>query len=138
MSLNVGIAENIMLPKVGVLDTDAGTNAVNRSLLPAKWLGTIKQMADPGLTTATRHTVDVPGVILLHLQLGNRWLRVWLGGVTGVAVSIRLGRTFIDKVVTEIFPPKRKVVSQQSKPVDIIQKSLKKRRIMTIHDQHGR
>lgn len=111
-----------MLPTVGILDTGAGPNLVDSQLLPLSWSSKVKPVADPGLTAAGKQTITVEGVILLHVQLGDLRVRVWFGVVKNLAVSVLLGTSFIDRFVTGIFPPERKVVPQNSEPVDIIDK----------------
>lgn len=77
-------------------------------------------------------------MILLHLKLGELQVRVRFGAVTGSAVSVVLGTTFIDGFVTGICPPERNTVLLQSETVDVMQKFLTTRGIMTIHDQKDR
>lgn len=71
VSLNVGISVNRMIPTAFIMYTGRGQNLLSSALLPHKWLGKVKKMADPGLTAATRNSVDIQEVIRLHLQLGT-------------------------------------------------------------------
>lgn len=134
VSLKVGITAQKMVPTIAIIDTRAGINPVSSNLLSPKWSSRIKPMADSGLSAATKQSVNVEAVILLHVQLGDLPARVWLGVVTGLAVSVLLGKSFIVGFVTGIFPPERKVVPKQSKPVEIIEQAPPKRKVMKISD----
>lgn len=76
VSLKNGIAVNRMVSKWRGMDTGVGLNIVGSALLRPKCLGRVKPLADPGLTAATRQTVDVQGVITLIVQIENLPVRV--------------------------------------------------------------
>lgn len=99
-------------------------------------MGRIKLIKDPGFTAATRQTVDVQGLTLWHVKLGDLRVRIWFGVLAGLAVVVLLGTKFIVKFVTGTFPLQLKVVPHQSKPVEIIQKDTTTRCSMKLHDKH--
>lgn len=122
---------------MGILDLGAGRNLVSSALLPLNWLVRVKPIPDPGFKAATRQTVDLQGVIPLHMYLRDLGGRIWFGIMTDPDVSVFLGTKSIDKFVICIVPSELNVTPQQSKPVDIINKSLPTQRVRTIHHNHG-
>lgn len=74
----------------------------------------------PDLESATSESAYVPGVITLHVRMGDCRVRVHFGVGRNFAVSVLLAITFIHRFLRAIFPAERKVVPYNSKPVLIL------------------
>lgn len=74
----------------------------------------------PHLKSSTSEPVCVLGIITLHVRMRDCRVRIDFGVVRNLAVSVLLGKTFIDRFVKSIFPAEMKVAPYNSKPVPIL------------------
>lgn len=80
----------------------------------------MKTVNDRTLARDSRKPVNVEGIIIFLVPVGDLRVREWFGGVEKLAVSVILGTTFINRVIKRIFPPEPKIVLFHSKPVEIL------------------
>lgn len=73
-------------------------------------------------------------MILLHLLIYDLRILAWIGVVDNVAIGLILGTSLIDKYTQGIFPAKRKLMSWNPRPVDIVLTALKTPNAMTVAD----
>lgn len=50
--------------------------------------GQIKPVEDPRFPAASRQTLDVMGVILMHVSMGDLRVRTWFGVAQDLAVEV--------------------------------------------------
>lgn len=74
-----------------VLDTGAGPNLVRKEFRQTDWTQRTKPERDPGLTSATKTSVRVDGIILLHVRIGDLRDRACLGIVDRLEVTLLIG-----------------------------------------------
>lgn len=115
-----GTSPVAMLIPQCLLNTGAGLNLVNRTLIPKTWAHRIQRESLPKLQTATEQPLHVKEKILLHVRFEYLCVEAWFGIVFNLAVDIFISTSFIDKLIRGIFPSKRKVVSWHSDSVAIL------------------
>lgn len=106
-------------PHVVDLDTGAGPNLVAREWLTPAMQRAVIAFKSPSLTAATKHRLEIKGVIQLTIRLGDLTVPVWFVVAESFAVSLLLGTAFVDRYVRRIDPISRTVTPQDSRPVQI-------------------
>lgn len=119
MPLFVRMHPSIMHPTTSQLDTGAGLNLVWKELLPLEWQKLVESSRDPVLVAATKESVTIQGVILLHIRLEELCVRAWFGLVPRLAVRRLLGTSLIDHFIGGRFPQEKCLLPIHSKPVAI-------------------
>lgn len=108
---------NLMKPMSAITDTGAGANLTSRRAFHTFWYTRLIPVRNPGLTAVANQSVEVQGVILLHVRIGDLRFRIWFRVVQSLAVPLLLGTFFIDRFVLTIFTPERQLVPEQSQTV---------------------
>lgn len=80
----------------------------------------MKPLQDSGLTAATKQTVQVEVVVLLHVRIGDHCVRIWFVSVSRLAVDLLLGTSVMEYFMKAILPKKRKIVPDSSRPVALL------------------
>lgn len=109
---------------IGLLNTGAGVNLVRPSPIPTGRKYHNKRLDLPGLCTATRRTLQLDALIILHLRLGDQCACVWFGVALHLAVDILLQTTFKDQFIHGISPTESKVEPWSSSPVATVARKL--------------
>lgn len=113
------------------LDTDAGINLVSFLLFSPQFTNGIKRKTMPHIRTDTLKPLRLKRTILLHVRLGNLFLRIWFGNVHNLLVDMLLGTFSIDCFIRQMFSAKRKVVSCRSHPEAILSATPRNQHIRT-------
>lgn len=98
---------------------------MDKALVHPTWAPHIKRQYFLKLRRANEHPGRSEGVILLHLQIGNPRVDVWLGVLEDLAVDLLLGTSFMDRYVRDSFSLERKRVPWRSRPFYILTQSAK-------------
>lgn len=103
---------------ITVLRTVTGLKIVRQDVFPKTWRDTTIPIKNDRLTATSNLVMNLEGVILRHVRLGDLRVRVWFGVAVKLTVPILLGTAFIDCFIRVIFTPERRVVPLQSHPVE--------------------
>lgn len=87
---------------------------------PHFWVQTHEARAKLGLASATIQCVDVEGVILCHVCVGDLCVKILFGEVKILSVPVLLSTSFIERFVLAIFPLKPRLVPENSRPAAIL------------------
>lgn len=117
---------SLIIPMTTVLDTGAGPNIINMSVLPAAWKSAIRPVAAPHLLDASNKPLRCLGTLGFHVRIGEFRTGIRFMVVGSLAVDCVLGTTFIDQQIRAIFPSDRKVVFHHGPPVTIVGRTLPK------------
>lgn len=60
--------------------------------------------------------LELKGVVLLHVHIGDLQIPVWFGVVHKLAVDILVGNCFIDCYARVIFPSIHRITLRKSRP----------------------
>lgn len=72
------------------------------------------------MTTAAKQAVTVPGLISLHICIGDLHARAWFGIIEKIAVELLLKTSYVDQCICVIFPSGWKYVPIISRTVAIL------------------
>lgn len=92
-----------MTPMFAILDTVAGPKRITNRSVSTSWYRYLKSMRYPGLTALTNQSVEVEGVILLHVRIGDFCFRIWFCVHPSFAVALLFWTCFMDRVFLAIF-----------------------------------
>lgn len=76
IGVTLGERASSMVPMSEIMDPGAGPSLTRQRSVAYLWQSAVKTVRDPVLTAATKKTVEVQGVILLHLQVGDLCVRI--------------------------------------------------------------
>lgn len=101
---------------VALFYTAASVTLISSALIPPKWRNSMKQSLTR-LRTATKQQLQIEGIVLLHLRLGDLYTWVWFSIESELIVNMVLVTAFIDILIRGIFSSKGKFVPRHSLPV---------------------
>ena len=108
------------VPRLTVFDTGAGPNLIRASLLPPEMLANIdRQRSIVKLTSASKHPLDVLGIVTLTLTVSTLRVRQPFVVVRQLGADVILGCTFSDLCVEAIRPRQKEVTLRDGSKVDI-------------------
>lgn len=119
LHISIGIHSHTLPPTECLLDTGAGLDLMNASLVHKVSTSFIKNTKLLRLLSAIIELIQFHKTILIHLRIENLVTRYWLEIVPNLAVSLLLETLFNDRFIRRLFPSKRKFVPWHSKPVAI-------------------
>lgn len=96
---------------------DAGSNLVKKLLFRPHWDKMMIPGRVPDSTSTTSISARNLGTITWYLRMGDSRVRVALGVVQNLGVSVLLAKTSIDLFIKSLFQVEMKVVLGNSKPV---------------------
>lgn len=105
-----------------LVDTRAYPNPIHLGMLfiPPHWHLNIRYENLPCRRTTTRQGIEVVGTNYLHICIGDLCTSIRFCIDNSLAVSALLDKTYIDKLIKDIFPMERWVVSIQSRTMAIL------------------
>ena len=116
----IGPTATSQSPRLTVFDTGAGPNLIRASLLPSETLAAIdRNKTIVKLTSASKHSLDVLGIVYLTLTVSTFRVRQPFVVVRQLGADVILGCTFINDCVEQIYPRQRKVILRNGDVVDI-------------------
>ena len=116
----LGIRSYEMVTTLSVLDTGAGSNLVDKRILPLAWLEQIRPSPVKNLSTAANQTIPVEGTANLHVRLGELCVRFWFGVQKNLIAPFNIDTAFQVQYVRAILPMDRRIVPLHSQPVPIL------------------
>lgn len=102
-----------------VFDTGAGSNPIPPSFLIVKGSDCIRSIHDMSLKSELKNPVHLLGKIIFSGELGDLHVPVYFGVVDNIAVLLLAGTSFLDWFVKGMFSIERRIVPNQSRPVEV-------------------
>lgn len=92
-------------------------NVVYKSALPSEWIEKIRPLSNVRLTSSSRHSMKLVGLIPIFIKVGVLKVRVWLGATEGLLVSAIIEKKFIYSFSQAIFPAELKLLPLRSREI---------------------
>lgn len=77
----------------------------------------IKPIPNPGLTDETNHYIELFGVVLLYVRIGELRIKIWGDVEVIVEDALFLAISYTDRFIRKKFPSERRVESFKYRPV---------------------
>lgn len=90
----VGMKFRILYSVKIIADAVEGPNFVSKYLFKSKWTAFVKPIEDPGLRAATKTTVRIDEMVLLHVQIVSINNSAWLWNVRNPEFPLLLSTYF--------------------------------------------
>lgn len=90
--------------------TRAGLNVISSFLIPNEWRNRMKRNKHQSLQTATKETLPLKELILLHLHVRDLKSQIWFEMAPSLAVDTLLSTSFIDRFTRGNLHAEREVV----------------------------
>lgn len=107
---SVGITLNALLIVARLIDSGAGTNAVNQNFQSLFLKECIKVLRSPPLPKARPEVVYFDSLLSSFLGIGDLDVGPWFGRVFSLTVDVWFWTSFIDEFIRSMIPSK-KIVS---------------------------
>lgn len=99
-----------MHTKVALFNTEAEVNLIHSAYIPPGRINSVKKDAQPRLRKATKEPLQVDGVTVLQLRLGDLCRRPWFTIAPKLSGNVLIGTAYIDGFILKISPTERKEV----------------------------
>lgn len=123
VAITIWVSSSRMCPVNSVFATGAALNLLRRDIVEHKLMSSIRVCKRPRVRNMTNQKVEVVGAIMLHVCMREPLVRVMLGIVKNLAVSVFFETCY--RFVKRIFRNERKLVtySLQSIPIVMVQEA---------------
>lgn len=93
----IGITWRRQIPTLFFFDTDTDPNLKSKSVVPPSCRSCIKRFNVPPLRIANKKPLELQGVVLQHVNIGDLEVLLRLGAVNELLVDILVGTSFKDR-----------------------------------------
>lgn len=115
----IGITPKIQIPALLFFDTAAGPSLIQKSIVPPLRRSCIHHRNVLLLRTPTKKSLELEGVMLPHVRVGDPEVPVRFGVENGLGVCILVETSLLNRSACGIFPFVQRVMPRNSKPVYI-------------------
>lgn len=123
LNARIGPTKDAQLERLTVLDTGAGPNLIRSGLVPEEFLAQMDKSREVvNLSSASKHRLDVLGLIPLTITVADLTIRQTFVVVRQLGADVILGCHFIDKALEFIAVQKRHVILTSGAVVPIIRR----------------
>jgi hypothetical protein len=120
LSATIGLTPEVMITTPVLVDTGATMNLIAAKFLPPEWRSKIRPYNGREVESANKTTLTILGLLPLYVRMGDLKVKVWFAVTQDLCARVLLGTPFIDRFIKGMFPPERKIVPQDSPPVQIL------------------
>lgn len=117
--IEIGVTSKVLTTVNSLLDTGANPNLINKDFLPLFWKKSAKSIQLLQRQADSCKVEKIEGNLPLLIRTDELLVCDWLRIVEKLAVEVLLRTSLFDQFICGIFPNERKVISWQSKPVQL-------------------